>query len=719
MGGSTDYGLTPEELMARESLLSYFVDLIKRLGPLRLDGPELRCHLQDRLEDSDSLLVGRGAESLFQTDNFGAFLARSSDLIWVDDYVCAKIDEDKAKDMALADIITSRKNQLMLTTPAKVISDLSSTNTLPTSAINPYGAIGASSPASMSSLPATNMWKSGPPSIIGKFTNKFSFESQKTLKLPIISTNMTYSLHSLGSSTGVHSGAVNSQTTCSPDVMVLGNVDSLYEAAVRTSDQAKSPGQVSSGHPVFPVSLPDLTSPPPPLPSPSKMNTAVAPLSAAVGSNRPIAAVAAMNNNAADTSYKTTVGSTESSRTNSVPAATVESLNKRMQGLSLCNADLLRQLADKDKQLQTLVKTLTARDQELEAAKREITKLKEQKVIENFSSKVDDSENSTEQLKRTTSLNSNEITTTSTENQLIISLQKQLESEKLNSRNLKQQLDQERLYATRISEKQDFLYNKVNQNTSGNKPTVGNSSSLLGAVPQNKIDNTLTSNFGSISDSFGLRGLLSNTATQQHSSTDIFDGLLGSDDIFKALTNHSTNNVSINPPPVSTPSPVPSSLRPTNGRHTNNTILNSAINPQASSTGFSALPQHSFSRSEHLTGGLNRSNSTGTPTSGNRHNLYNVPSSANNLDHNSVSNTVGTIGGSGLSLFGLNDTNSLLRSNSVADATSTETSSGIYSSVIGAKTPSQNSTGSNEDMYTKMANLRYHLSSPNNGYFTI
>ena len=189
---------------------------------------------------------------------------------------------------------------------------------------------------------------------------------------------MTYFLHYLGSSTGVHSGAVNSQTTCSPDVMVLGNVDSLYEAAVRTSDQAKSPGQVSSGHPVFPVSLPDLTSPPPPLPSPSKMNTAVAPLSAAVGSNRPIAAVAAMNNNAADTSYKTTVGSTESSRTNSVPAATVESLNKRMQGLSLCNADLLRQLADKDKQLQTLVKTLTARDQELEAAKREITKLKEQ-----------------------------------------------------------------------------------------------------------------------------------------------------------------------------------------------------------------------------------------------------------------------------------------------------------------------------------------------------
>merc|ERR1712226_1827532 len=155
----------------------------------------------------------------------------------------------------------------------------------------------------MSSLPATNVWKSGPPSIIA-------------------------------SSTGVHSGVVNSQTTCSPDVLVLGNVDTLYEAAVRASQQTKSPGQVSAGHPVFPVTLPDLTSPPPPLPSPSKINPAGAPLSAAVGSNRPVAAVTAMNNNA-DPTFKTAVGagSSEANRTTSVPAATMESLNKRMQGL--------------------------------------------------------------------------------------------------------------------------------------------------------------------------------------------------------------------------------------------------------------------------------------------------------------------------------------------------------------------------------------------------
>lgn len=168
MGGSTDYGLTPEEILARESLLSYFVDLIKRLGPLRLNGPELRCHLQDRLEDSDSLLVGRGAESLFQTDNFGAFLARSPDLVWVDDFVCAKIDENKAKSMAITELLSSYVPLPVHTASSTVTMDNLPTTTLPTSAINPFGAIGGpSSPATVSSLPATNVWKSGPPSIIG------------------------------------------------------------------------------------------------------------------------------------------------------------------------------------------------------------------------------------------------------------------------------------------------------------------------------------------------------------------------------------------------------------------------------------------------------------------------------------------------------------------------------------------------------------------------
>ena len=499
----------------------------------------------------------------------------------------------------------------------------------------------------------------------------------------------------------------NNQTTCSPDVLVLGNVDSLYEAAVRATEQTKSPGQISSGHPVFPVTLPDLTSPPPPLPSPSKINPAIAPLSAAVGSNRPVAAVTAMNNNASDVTYKTAVGigSIDSSRTAGIPAATIESVNKRMQGLSLCNADLLRQLADKEKQLQRLMKTLNTQNSELDAARLEIEKLKGQ-GNDICSVKTDESESllSTEPLSRTGSSNNNEATTGSKDSHVIISLQKQLESEKLNARNLKQQLELERVYATRISDKQNFMYNKINTTTSIHTGGAGNSATLLGAVPHNNLEGTLSStNFGSGSDSFGLRGLLANTATQPQptQNTDIYKGLLGSDDTFKSLSNHSTNSVGISQS-ISASSQVSSSVRSVNGRHSNN-LLNSAITPQ--STGLSALPQHSFSRSDHLIGGLNRSNSTGASTSSSRQNYFNIPPSSGNLDHNSANRTMGTIGGSGLSLFGLDDSNSLLRSNSIAEATGIEASN-LHSTAAAVKVLSQNSTGSNDDMYKKMANIR-------------
>merc|ERR1712113_1199778 len=117
----------------------------------------------------------------------------------------------------------------------------------------------------------------------------------------------------------------------------------------------------------------------------------------------------------------------DSSRTTGVPAATIESLNKRMQGLSLCNADLLRQLADKEKQLQRLMKTMNTQDQELDAARLEIARLKEQQGGDS-SVKSDESENpeSTVPLPRSTATN-NEATTSTSDNHLIISLQKQLE----------------------------------------------------------------------------------------------------------------------------------------------------------------------------------------------------------------------------------------------------------------------------------------------------
>ena len=164
MGSSSDYGLTQDEILAKESLLCYFVDIIKRLGPLRIDGNELKFHLSERLTDSDSMLVGRGAESLFQTENFGTFLAGSSELVWVDNYICAKKDEDKAKDIALSEIVAAGQH---ITYPASVLSS-DGTSTSSISAQNISGSAIYPSSATLSSIPATNVWKSGPPSMIGR-----------------------------------------------------------------------------------------------------------------------------------------------------------------------------------------------------------------------------------------------------------------------------------------------------------------------------------------------------------------------------------------------------------------------------------------------------------------------------------------------------------------------------------------------------------------------
>ena len=159
--------------------------------------------------------------------------------------------------------------------------------------------------------------------------------------------------------------------------------------------------------------------------------------------------------------------------------------------------------------------------------------------------KTDESESplSSEPISRTGSTNTKESSSTSSkESHLIISLQKQLESEKLSARNMKQQLELERMYATKISDKQTFLYNKVNPTTSIHTGTVGNSASILGTIPPNNLEGALSStNFGSGSDSFGLRGLLANTSTHQQptQNTDIYERLPGSDDTFKSLSNQS------------------------------------------------------------------------------------------------------------------------------------------------------------------------------------
>merc|ERR1712150_36706 len=127
---------------------------------------------------------------------------------------------------------------------------------------------------------------------------------------------------------------------------------------------------------------------------------------------------------------------------------------------------------------------------------------------------------------------------------------KQLDSEKLNSRNIKQQLELERVYANQISTKQKLLYNKINKKSSIQAETVGNSTSIMKGISQNKHQNSILSTTRSGYDSFGLQGLLSNTAKQQKNSTQ--NGLVGSDGSFEPVTNHLLNSACISQPPIST-----------------------------------------------------------------------------------------------------------------------------------------------------------------------
>lgn len=123
---------------------------------------------------------------------------------------------------------------------------------------------------------------------------------------------------------------------------------------------------------------------------------------------------------------------------------TMESLKKRMQGLSKCNADL---------------------EAELEEAKREVARLK----------------------------------TNSSDNQLIISLQKQLETEKLMARNLKHQVAIERANLTKITEKHNCLMNQIAQQFG---------TTTINAMNADGIRTVTHSD-----DSFGLRRLVANAST--------------------------------------------------------------------------------------------------------------------------------------------------------------------------------------------------------------
>jgi hypothetical protein len=75
--------LSNEDLVVRESLLSYFWDVLKRLGPVRINGPELQAEL-DHLSDEGKQLVGRHSD-------ISTFIGQSGQLVLIDDLVIVVI----------------------------------------------------------------------------------------------------------------------------------------------------------------------------------------------------------------------------------------------------------------------------------------------------------------------------------------------------------------------------------------------------------------------------------------------------------------------------------------------------------------------------------------------------------------------------------------------------------------------------------------------------
>lgn len=121
----------------------------------------------------------------------------------------------------------------------------------------------------------------------------------------------------------------------------------------------------------------------------------------------------------------------------------VENLQKKLHQLTQSNAELMAKMEEKDKHIQELVK-IQLMDGKFDMLKKNLALEKElnetREEVKEWRQKAEKSRDSS---------------------QLVISLQKQLESEKLNARNLKHQIEMERIYSNKINEKYSSLMKQM------------------------------------------------------------------------------------------------------------------------------------------------------------------------------------------------------------------------------------------------------------------
>lgn len=361
--------LDEDELVIKNSILSFFVDLLKRLGPLKRDDIRIQSEYESLSPESQAVIRRFGS--------LRNFLSCEESIVIVDDYICISSDTQTAQNLALERVTK-----------------------------HPYAFGHQTKPPPNSST------------TVASITENSSCSSNAWFKSDSISSDG-------GGDPIIH----------------LPEMNNLF-----FNDCHKPIQQLKPVNPIKPPSRPPLVSKPPPnifsIPPPQ-----VSPIEKITPTTIDYSTTKKfINMSKASTTTPVVLSSTPTTtiRNSSSPAAfppqqDENSFHKSLHALTLANAELMAKLEDKNKEL------MESRSEVLE-----------------WKQKAEKSRDSS---------------------QLVISLQKQLESEKLNARNLKHQVEMERIYSNKINEKYCSLLKQQQQALTVPPPPMSSISPIMSTSP--------------------------------------------------------------------------------------------------------------------------------------------------------------------------------------------------------------------------------------------
>lgn len=418
--------LTHDEEVMSASLHSYFGDLLKQTGPVRVDDAKFAESMAS-LDPECRKLVARFPSA-------SAFLALSDELAVVDKFVCTKGDVTRALGMAVETVLNNASTN---PSPAQRLKGLYAT----TAAAAVAGSrSGASSPASRATPVSA---AAAPPPPVSVWSSN-SLPHAKTASESLFSSS--------GSPASLPIGRPPADITVPPPPLIPKSFVPVVGAAKAGFGTIGNVPQVQPGLPGCP-----------PLPQDaSQMQDAI------------------------------------------------ENLNKKLMGLTKSNSDLLQQLGEREKQIQKLGSLLSQNNDlirqneklkvELREAQRQLQKMK---AAAEANSEGESGKGSPDPAE------DGELS----EGQLIMRLKNQLETERLSSWTLKQQLEIERGYSARLTDRQALSLSNSAPGAVGPGGVGGAGGGVGGVGGLGQI----RANSGV--DSLGLRSLLGNIAPSMPTST--------------------------------------------------------------------------------------------------------------------------------------------------------------------------------------------------------